>query len=186
MKDKRGEKACRSGPPLFCLELLLPSKNVQLARRFPLDRFNRSSCDRRMKLEPAILDVLFPKVRAEILRSLFGGSNRQRYVRELARETGLALSTIQQELANLSSIGIVTSYSNGFHRFYLANGGHPLIRELCRIVELSDRLPRRQRSVLSKQQRRPGRKDRRRPRKTKPLRPDRSGVNWGMFSARKS
>ena len=135
-----------------------------------------------MKSKPTILDILFPKVRAEILRSWFGGLSRQRYVRELARETGLALATVQQELARLSSIGIVTSYSNGFHRFYLANGGHPLVRELRRIVEMGDRLPQTQR--LSEKPRSRDQKKRRR--KAKALRPDRSGVNWGIFSPRKS
>jgi len=45
--------------------------------------------------EVTLLDVLFPKVRAEILRALFRNSNDRRYVRELMRETGLALSTVQ-------------------------------------------------------------------------------------------
>ena len=68
--------------------------------------------------EATILEVLFPKVRAEILRALFGGSRERRYVRELMRETGLALCTVQDELRKLSGIGLVTSYSNGYHRFY--------------------------------------------------------------------
>jgi hypothetical protein len=36
-----------------------------------------------MKASPTVLDILFPKVRAEILRLLFSYPARQRYVREL-------------------------------------------------------------------------------------------------------
>ena len=88
-----------------------------------------------------VLDILFPKVRAEILRLLFSEPAQQRYVRELVVMSGLALRTIQEELANLSATGLVTSWSNGYHRFYRANRKHPLFSELRRIVQTSARLP---------------------------------------------
>src|SRR2546430_3326462 len=131
--------------------------------------------------DATLLDVLFPKVRAEILRALFSGSNRRRYVRELMRETGLALCTVQDELRKLSGVGVITSYSNGYQRFYAPNAGHPIFHELRRIVEMSERLPRTQRSILlrrnsSKRQRNP-----RRQHKPRPLSPDR-GPRWNLFS----
>jgi predicted transcriptional regulator len=88
-----------------------------------------------------LLYILFPKVRAEILRLLFFEPAQQRYVRELVVMSGLALRTIQEELANLSAAGLVTSWSNGYHRFYRANRRHPLFSELRRIVRMSARLP---------------------------------------------
>jgi predicted transcriptional regulator len=133
--------------------------------------------------EVTLLDVLFPKVRAEILRALFSGSNKRRYVRELMRETGLALCTVQDELRKLNGIGIVTSYSNGYHRFYAPNGGHPLCHELRRIVELSDRLPGTKRSTLLRRPSLNANKARRRRRKPRMLPPDRSAVNWNLFSS---
>ena len=42
-----------------------------------------------------VLDVLFPKVRAELLRILFDGARREHYVRELMQVSGLALRTVQ-------------------------------------------------------------------------------------------
>ena len=66
-----------------------------------------------MKAPPAVLDILFPKVRAEILRLLFSDPTRQRYVRELMVMSGLALRTVQEELANLSAAGLLTSWSIG-------------------------------------------------------------------------
>jgi hypothetical protein len=47
-----------------------------------------------LKSESTILNVLFPRVRAEILRLLFATPKEQRYVRELMTMSGLALCTI--------------------------------------------------------------------------------------------
>ena len=60
-----------------------------------------------MKSELAVLDILFPRVRAELLRLLFAAPQKQRYVRELMRMSGLALSTVQDELRKLSAIRIL-------------------------------------------------------------------------------
>ena len=95
-----------------------------------------------MKAPPTVLDILFPKVRAEILRLLFSDPARQRYVRELMAMSGLALRTVQEELAKLSAAGLVTSWSNGYHRFYRANADHSLFSHLMSIVRKSARLPR--------------------------------------------
>jgi predicted transcriptional regulator len=95
-----------------------------------------------MKAPPPVLDILFPKVRAEILRLLFFDPARQRYVRELMTMSGLALRTVQEELAKLSAARLITSWSNGYHRFYRANADHPLFSHLMSIVRKSARLPR--------------------------------------------
>ncbi len=79
-----------------------------------------------MKRPLTILEILFPRVRAEILRLLFSEPARQRYVRELMTMSGLALRTVQEELANLSAAGLITSWTNGYHRFYRANRDHKL------------------------------------------------------------
>ena len=53
------------------------------------------------------LDLLFPVVRAEVLRALFHHTQREMYVREIARWSELALRTVQRELATLIKIGLV-------------------------------------------------------------------------------
>lgn len=95
-----------------------------------------------MKPAPEILDVLFPKVRAEILRLLFREPKTERYVRELMVMSGLALRTVQEELGKLTAVGLIISWTNGYHRFYRANRDHPLFREVLRIVQASPTLPR--------------------------------------------
>lgn len=151
---------------------------------FRLDCFKQSSLTRVMRRsDRKFLDVIFPKVRSEILRLLFGGLKRRRCVRELARETGLALCTVQDELRKLRAVDLVRDYSNGYHRYYAPNASHPVFREIRRIVEIEERLPRVAQSAL----RRPrfGRKRRRTSRRVRarsmpPNRPP----SWGIFKYR--
>jgi predicted transcriptional regulator len=72
---------------------------------------------RRLPSGTDILHVLFPSVRAELLRHLFLDPTREFYVRELSRLTTLALGTVQQEFAKMSKAGLVTSRPNGITGF---------------------------------------------------------------------
>src|ERR1700736_285690 len=135
-----------------------------------------------MRRQHSLLNVLFPKARAEILRLLFGKKRRPRYVREIMRESDLALRSIQDELKRLSAIGLVVSHSNGFHRFFSPNPAHPLLDELTRIVEMSARLPHTNSSKLVRASRARRRK---KPRRIPAMRPHRQ-PHWGIFSNRRS
>ena len=78
---------------------------------------------------------MFPHVRAEVLRILFSSSpRRERYVREIARESTFSLRTVQLELATLSAVGLLKSRTDGYHRFYRANAQHPLCALLRQLV----------------------------------------------------
>jgi hypothetical protein len=52
------------------------------------------------------LDVLFPRVRAELFRLLFVEPAQQRDVRELMNMSGLALHTIQDELESSPQLAL--------------------------------------------------------------------------------
>lgn len=84
------------------------------------------------------LDLLFPVVRAEVLRALFHHIQREMYVREIARWSDLALRTVQRELATLIKIGLVTRRTNGYHVFYRANRNHVLFAPLHQLVLKSE------------------------------------------------
>jgi len=107
------------------------------------------------------------------MRLLFAVPARQYYGRELAIRSGLALHTVQDELRKLTAVGLLTSSSNGYYRFYRADLDHPLYPHLLRIVQLSEKLPRTKHSAL----RRPSsgraltRKTKRKPRRLLPERP---------------
>jgi hypothetical protein len=133
-----------------------------------------------LKSEREILDVLFPEVRAKLLRSFFTTPSKQHYVRELMNTSGLALHTVQDELRKLSAVGLLTSWSNGYHRFYRGNRDHAMYPQLVRIVQLSETLPRTRKSTLYRPT------DPRAPksaaqRKSRQLPVDRP-VNWHLFS----
>ena len=51
-----------------------------------------------------LLTLLFPQVRAEILRLLFAEAGRELHLRDLTRQSGLSIKTVQNEFAKLSAI----------------------------------------------------------------------------------
>ena len=85
------------------------------------------------------LDLLFPRVRAELLRALFFDATREMYVRELARHCDVALSATQEELANLVDADLLRCRSDGFHIFYRANRRHRMFTDLQQLVIKSSR-----------------------------------------------
>ena len=82
----------------------------------------------------SVLTTLFPKVRAEVLRLLFADAGRELHLRELTRQSGLGLGTVQEELEKLSSSDLVTSRRDGNRRYYRANTSHPLFPDLQQLV----------------------------------------------------
>jgi len=129
------------------------------------------------------LDVLFPRVRAELLRFLFVEPAQQRYVRELMNMSGLALHTIQDELRKLTALGLIVTWSNGYHRFYRANRDHPLFESLLHIVRGSAKLPFPKQILLRQPHRRRPAKQRTGRRRV-PLPKDWPG-KWDLFSNRR-
>jgi predicted nucleotidyltransferase len=80
------------------------------------------------------LSVLFPQVRAEVLRLLFSDHARELHLRDLTRQSGLGLGTMQDELEKLSKADLVTSERDGNRRYYRANASHPLFTDLQQLV----------------------------------------------------
>jgi hypothetical protein len=137
------------------------------------------------KKKRAILGVLFPEVRARLLQLLFSMPPKQYYVRELANKTGLALHTVQDELRKLTAVGLLSSWSNGYHRFYRANREHTLFAALIEIVKANEKLPKTKHAALNRPTRaRPSLK-RRKPGYTRKL-PRDFPMRWGLFSKRRS
>jgi hypothetical protein len=134
-----------------------------------------------MSSKKTILGVLFPRVRAELLRLLFTEPQQHRYVRELMNMSGLALHTIQDELRKLNTVGLIVTWSNGYHRFYRANRDHPLFESLFRIVQDSVKLSMPRQISLRHIRRRPA-KPQRRP--ALPLPKDWPG-RWNLSSNRR-
>src|SRR5262245_9551759 len=78
--------------------------------------------------------LLASRSRASILRVLFNGENREYYLREIERETGLMVRAVQQELPNLLKLDLIQARKDGNRRYFRANRLHPLYSDLCQIV----------------------------------------------------
>jgi len=81
-----------------------------------------------------LVDIVSSRVKAEILRLLFGLRQPELHLRELARQSGLSLGTVQQELRRLTRVGVVSARKDGNRVYYRANALHPVHGELRSLV----------------------------------------------------
>lgn len=88
----------------------------------------------------SLVDIVSSRVKAEIFRLLFGLNQPELHLRELVRQSGLALGTVRQELLRLTRVGLVLARKNGNRVYYRSNPDHPVHRELCSLVLRTDGL----------------------------------------------
>src|SRR4029434_2282466 len=81
-----------------------------------------------------LADLLSSRVKAEILRLLFGPSASELHVREIARRPGLNDATVRQELKRLTGLGLIESRRDGNRTCYRANPLNPLCPDLKNLV----------------------------------------------------
>ena len=77
-----------------------------------------------------LIEQLFPRARAELLRLLFVDPERSLHLRDLARLSGLAVGTIQREVAHLRGAGLIIERRDGNRLYFRANEHHPIYGEL--------------------------------------------------------
>lgn len=77
-----------------------------------------------------LAQLMCSRVRAEILRLLFGGEALRLHLRELERRSGLAVTTIRQDLKKLVALELVREEKDGNRTYYSANREHPLYPDL--------------------------------------------------------
>lgn len=85
-------------------------------------------------MSAGVIEILFPKVRAELLRLLFTGQSGEFHLRELARLSQLAVGTVQKEVGKLCGAELLVARRDGNRLYYRANLEHPLFPELRGIV----------------------------------------------------
>jgi predicted nucleotidyltransferase len=78
----------------------------------------------------SVIEVLFPQVRAELLRLLFADPAKELHLRELARLSNLSVGTLQAEVRKLSEAGLLVPRRDGNRLYYRANTAHPVFPEL--------------------------------------------------------
>lgn len=81
------------------------------------------------------LELLFSsKVRAEILRMLFGEEPAQMYLSDIAKKAGVTAWAVQKEIKNLQKQDLLQESRNGNRTYYMANPLHPIYPDLKDIV----------------------------------------------------
>ena len=78
--------------------------------------------------------LLTSRVRAEIIRVLFGVSPKSFHLREMQRETKLAVRTVSQDMEKLVKAGLVIRQTDGNRVNFSANQRHPLYLDLRNLV----------------------------------------------------
>jgi DNA-binding transcriptional ArsR family regulator len=81
-----------------------------------------------------LAELLSSRVKAEVFRLLFGLNGQPLHLRELERQSGLAISTVRQELDRLTRLGLVEPRVDGNRRYYAACEDHPLYPEIRGLV----------------------------------------------------
>ncbi len=82
----------------------------------------------------ALGTLLFGQTRGSILRLLFGRPDQSRYARQIAREVGGSVGTVQRELKLLTGHGLIVRTKIGSQVFYQANRSHPVYSELHSLI----------------------------------------------------
>ena len=96
-----------------------------------------------------LADILSSRVKAEVFRLLFGIDGAPLHLREIERQSGLAVGTVRQELQRLASLGLVEKRADGNRRLYTANRHHPLFPDIRNLVLKTSGLADVLRSVLA-------------------------------------
>ena len=84
--------------------------------------------------EMNLLEKTFPKARAELLRLLFVDFEKELHLRDLARLSGLAVGTIQGEVARLRDANLIVERRDGNRLYFSANVENPIFPDLRSIA----------------------------------------------------
>ena len=78
--------------------------------------------------------VLFGKTRRAILALLYGHTDEESYLRQIAKATGAGLGAVQREIGQLSEVGIIRRSVRGQNVYFQANRESPVFNELKGLV----------------------------------------------------
>lgn len=79
-------------------------------------------------------EILSSRIRAAILRLLFGFDAKELYMRDLQRRSGFSIGAIQTELKKLLRFELVEKRKDGNRIYFQANKEHPLYSDLRNLV----------------------------------------------------
>ncbi len=90
------------------------------------------------------------KSRAAIISILFAEGHSKSYLRQIERESGLSIGTIQNEVKKLAELNLIKSERDGNRLYFSANFSHPISYLLKELVGKTVGIVPRLKEVLSK------------------------------------
>jgi len=81
-----------------------------------------------------LAEILSSNTRAEFFRLLFGLNQKEYYLREIAKCSGMAIGTIQQEALKLETLGLIHKRRDGNRTYFSANKAHPIYPDIHNLV----------------------------------------------------
>ncbi len=78
--------------------------------------------------------ILCSRVRAKLLTLLCGWELREIHLRELARKSGFALRTVQQDLEKLLKTELIRARRDGNRLYFIGNADHPAFPDIQNLV----------------------------------------------------
>jgi predicted nucleotidyltransferase len=87
-----------------------------------------------MKRKSGLAEALFSRGKWQVISTLFGHSEKEWYLSEIALKSGTTPSSLQRDLALLVRAGLLHKRRDGNRVYYQANASSPLFRELRGLV----------------------------------------------------
>ena len=87
-----------------------------------------------MGTESTLSSTLFGRTRGAVLAALYGHVGESFYLRQLARNIGIALGPVQREIRQLADAGLVKKKTLGKQTLYSANEDSPVFAEIKNLV----------------------------------------------------
>ncbi len=94
-------------------------------------------------------DLLFGQTRGRILTLLYGKPDQTFFVRQIAREIGTSVGSVQRELETLSEVGLLNRTTIGRQVFYQANSQHPAFADVRSLIAKTSGIFHQLRSALA-------------------------------------
>lgn len=79
-------------------------------------------------------DLLFGQTRGRILALLYGKPDETFFIRQISREIGTSVGSVQRELETLLEVGLLNRTTVGRQVFYQANSHHPAFAEIRSLI----------------------------------------------------
>src|SRR6185312_14417938 len=94
-------------------------------------------------------DLIFGLTRGRVLALLYGMPDQTFFVRQIAREIGTSVGSVQRELETLSEVGLLNRTTIGRQVFYQANSHHPAFADVRSLIAKTSGIFHQLRSALA-------------------------------------